>query len=251
MADMGLLTPRAAADGTLEADIASIIIGERHWRDLGDIGALAASIREIGLLHPIVIRPDCTLIAGERRLRAAELLGWTKIPVNVIDLDSVVRGESPRTLTARISPQQSWSLLAKMLNALSVSAQRNACAKPDGQKLPESFRRLVRPATRSVRAWASAAALTNGQRPSSSQLRPSQRSTASCSGHGPHQAGEWRSTAEDLPTGRADSRRAATAARQRALSLCCCRLPLASHRLITPYPPMTREEICAFPLRRF
>jgi N6-adenosine-specific RNA methylase IME4 len=33
------------------------------------------------------------LIAGERRLRAAQQLGWTEIPVTVVDLDSVARGE--------------------------------------------------------------------------------------------------------------------------------------------------------------
>src|SRR5262245_8424756 len=58
-----------------------IIVGERHRRDMGDIDGLAASLGELGLLHPIVIRPDGTLIAGERRLRAAELLGWAQIPV--------------------------------------------------------------------------------------------------------------------------------------------------------------------------
>ena len=45
------------------------------------------------LMHPIVIRPDGTLIAGERRLAACKLLGWSEVPVNVVDLDSVVRGE--------------------------------------------------------------------------------------------------------------------------------------------------------------
>jgi ParB family chromosome partitioning protein len=63
--------------------IGRIRVGERHRKDLGDIAPLAASIAEVGLLHPIVIRPDGTLIAGERRLRAAELLGWTEIPVTI------------------------------------------------------------------------------------------------------------------------------------------------------------------------
>src|SRR5262245_15860701 len=58
-----------------------IRIGERHRRDMGDLAGLAASMGELGLLHPIVIRPDGTLIAGKRRLQAAELLGWTEIPV--------------------------------------------------------------------------------------------------------------------------------------------------------------------------
>jgi ParB-like chromosome segregation protein Spo0J len=74
--------------------IASIKVGERHRRDLGDINGLAQNIHEIGkLLHPIVVRPDGLLIAGERRLAACKQLGWNDVQVTVIDLDSVVRGE--------------------------------------------------------------------------------------------------------------------------------------------------------------
>jgi ParB-like chromosome segregation protein Spo0J len=51
--------------------IADIIIGIRHRRDLGDIDSLARSIAEVGLLHPIVVRADGVLIAGQRRLAAA------------------------------------------------------------------------------------------------------------------------------------------------------------------------------------
>jgi len=70
-----------------------IIIGKRHRRDIGDVGPLAQSIAAIGLLHPVVIRPDGLLIAGERRLAACRQLGWTDIPVTVVDLDAVVTGE--------------------------------------------------------------------------------------------------------------------------------------------------------------
>ncbi len=73
--------------------ISAIRIGRRHRKDLGNIRALARSIQEIGLLHPIVVRPDGMLIAGERRLQALKLLGRTKVPVTVIDLDKVIRGE--------------------------------------------------------------------------------------------------------------------------------------------------------------
>jgi ParB family transcriptional regulator, chromosome partitioning protein len=52
-----------------------IIIGIRHRRDIGDIGSLARSVAEVGLLHPIVIRPDGVLIAGARRLAACKALG--------------------------------------------------------------------------------------------------------------------------------------------------------------------------------
>jgi ParB family chromosome partitioning protein len=74
--------------------IADIIVGERHRKDMGDISALAASIREVGLLHPIVITPDGELIAGERRLRAVESLGCSEISATVVDLDSVVSTRS-------------------------------------------------------------------------------------------------------------------------------------------------------------
>lgn len=70
-----------------------ITITKRHRRDLGDIISLAQSIADVGLLHPIVIRPDNTLIAGQRRLEAFRLLGLVEIPVTVIDLAEVVRGE--------------------------------------------------------------------------------------------------------------------------------------------------------------
>lgn len=51
---------------------------------------LAGSIREIGLLQPVVVRPDgdgYELVAGERRLRAAQLIGMDSIPALVRETD--------------------------------------------------------------------------------------------------------------------------------------------------------------------
>jgi N6-adenosine-specific RNA methylase IME4/ParB-like chromosome segregation protein Spo0J len=75
--------------------IDEIIVGERHRRDLGDIEGLAASIAEVGLLQPIAVTFDGYLIAGERRLRAVQLLGWRTIPCTLIplNLNQIVRGE--------------------------------------------------------------------------------------------------------------------------------------------------------------
>jgi ParB family chromosome partitioning protein len=64
--------------------IADIRIGQRHRRDLGDIDALAASISEVGLLHPVVVTPDGRLIAGQRRLEACRSLGWSEVTATVI-----------------------------------------------------------------------------------------------------------------------------------------------------------------------
>ncbi len=73
--------------------INKIRVRSRYRKNLGDIASLSANIKELGLLHPIVIRPDGRLIAGERRLAACKKLGWKTIPVTVIDLKEVVRGE--------------------------------------------------------------------------------------------------------------------------------------------------------------
>jgi N6-adenosine-specific RNA methylase IME4/ParB-like chromosome segregation protein Spo0J len=73
--------------------LAYIKVGVRHRRDLGDIPSLARNIQEIGLLHPIVVRPDGTLIAGARRLAAYKYLGRNEILVKVIDLEKVALGE--------------------------------------------------------------------------------------------------------------------------------------------------------------
>lgn len=58
----------------------------RRHADEAGIQELAASIREHGFLQPLVVRPRggrFELIAGERRLRAARLLGLAEVPVVV------------------------------------------------------------------------------------------------------------------------------------------------------------------------
>lgn len=59
-----------------------------------ELADLARSIRENGLLQPIVVRPSPSLegdryelVAGERRLRAVTELGWSEIPVVIRDVD--------------------------------------------------------------------------------------------------------------------------------------------------------------------
>jgi len=52
-----------------------IIVKDRVRKDFGDIDELANSIKEVGLIQPIVVTRDYKLIAGERRLRALRKLG--------------------------------------------------------------------------------------------------------------------------------------------------------------------------------
>ncbi len=44
-------------------------------------------------MHPIVVRGDGRLIAGQRRLAACRRLGWKSVPVTYVDLEDIVRGE--------------------------------------------------------------------------------------------------------------------------------------------------------------
>jgi DNA modification methylase len=61
--------------GFEEFPITEIVVGDRVRKDFGDIDQLANSIREHGLIQPLVITRDKRLIAGERRLRALNKLG--------------------------------------------------------------------------------------------------------------------------------------------------------------------------------
>jgi ParB family chromosome partitioning protein len=82
---IGVDTPVA---GRLEVDINSIRPNPRQPRTVFEddsLRELAASIKEIGILQPPVVRKvgenQYELIMGERRLRAAKLAGLSSIPV--------------------------------------------------------------------------------------------------------------------------------------------------------------------------
>lgn len=82
---MGSTPPQADS----YAPISMIIPNPQQPRDAiaeTSLAELAASIREHGILQPLVVSHDpitgmYTLIAGERRLRAAKLAGLEKVPV--------------------------------------------------------------------------------------------------------------------------------------------------------------------------
>src|SRR5262249_40552645 len=122
--------------------ISDIVVGTRHRKDMGDVDGLAASMKELGLLHPIVVRPDGVLVAGERRLRAAKLLGWTEIPVNIIDLEAVTRGEFAEnavrkdfTLSEAVAIKRALEPLEKVAAKERMLAGRPSGKFPKGRAL--------------------------------------------------------------------------------------------------------------------
>ena len=54
-----------------------------------NVEELARSISAVGLMNPITVTQDNTLIAGLHRLEAAKLLGWTEIECTVSDADGL------------------------------------------------------------------------------------------------------------------------------------------------------------------
>ena len=61
------------------------------------LGELADSIREHGILQPLIVRPlegdRYQIVAGERRWRAARMAGLTEVPAIVRELDDLVTME--------------------------------------------------------------------------------------------------------------------------------------------------------------
>jgi len=70
--------------------ISDISIGSRSREDFGDLELFASTISEQGLIHPITIDTNNTLIAGGRRLAACKLLKWEKIPTIIIKVGEEV-----------------------------------------------------------------------------------------------------------------------------------------------------------------
>ncbi len=71
--------------------ISLIIPGRNQPRDvLGDLRELAESIREKGIIEPLIVRKKgdkYEIISGERRYRAALMVGLTQLPCIEMDVD--------------------------------------------------------------------------------------------------------------------------------------------------------------------
>ena len=82
----------------MDRPVSDIVVRDRHRKQLGDLTELAESMHQHGLLHPIVITSDNRLIAGQRRLEAAKLLGWERVPVSVVAVDGPVHAEADENM---------------------------------------------------------------------------------------------------------------------------------------------------------
>jgi ParB family chromosome partitioning protein len=91
---LSALIPGAREEGgLLEVPLDAIVANPRQPRQTfpqESLDALARSIREVGVLQPVVVRTrdgGFELIAGERRLRAARVAGLASIPAVIRETD--------------------------------------------------------------------------------------------------------------------------------------------------------------------
>jgi N6-adenosine-specific RNA methylase IME4 len=95
---------------SFEVHIDEVVVGVRHRKDLGDLEMLADSLAEIGQLQPIGLDPDGELVFGERRLRAAERLGWTSIQAVEVDVDALIAERDENAVRKDFTPSERVSI---------------------------------------------------------------------------------------------------------------------------------------------
>lgn len=107
----------------------------RHF-DEETLEGLAASIRQVGLLQPVVVRPGAggryELVVGERRWRAAERAGLATVPAIVVETDD--RGALERALVENVHRRD--------LNAIEEAAAYQQLLDEGGLTHEELGRRL-------------------------------------------------------------------------------------------------------------
>jgi len=139
-------------------------------RRFENLEALAESIREKGVLQPLLVRPlgdgRYAIVAGERRYRAAKMAGLTEVPVRVLDLpekearllalvENLQREDlNPYEETVGVldllseelgkTREEVVGLLERMRKEKRGVVARNVSGTPEAQRVEEVFRALGR-----------------------------------------------------------------------------------------------------------
>ena len=111
--------------GTQEIEIGRIHYFPNHpFKVLDDdkMESLVDSIRENGILNPVIVRPDQTgdyeMVSGHRRLHAAGIVGLVKIPAIVKEMsddEAIIKMVDANIQREEILPsERAWSLKMKM-----------------------------------------------------------------------------------------------------------------------------------------
>lgn len=162
----GATEPRPTAGGgpgMQEIDVSAIRPNPYQPRDQFDeeaLGALADSIREVGVLQPILVRPSddgYELIAGERRWRAARRVGLQRIPALVRETDdgsALEQALVENLQREELNPLEEAGAYQQLIEDFGLTheqvAQKAGCSRASVSNtlrlltLPPSIQRMVR-----------------------------------------------------------------------------------------------------------
>jgi ParB family chromosome partitioning protein len=164
------LVEEAKSPATSHLPLEALLPSPQPRRRFENLEALAESIREKGVLQPLLVRPlgdgRYAIVAGERRYRAAKMAGLAEVPVRVLDLsekearllalvENLQREDlNPYEETLGVlellseelgkTKEEVVALLHRMQNERRGKATHNVVGSPEAQRVEEVFRALGR-----------------------------------------------------------------------------------------------------------
>lgn len=131
--------------GTQEIEIGRIHAFPNHpFKVLDDekMDTLVDSIRENGILNPVIVRPDQSgnyeMISGHRRLHAAKIVGLKKVPAIVKEMsddEAIIKMVDANIQREEIFPSERAFSFKMKMEAMSRQGQRNDLTS--GQNVPK------------------------------------------------------------------------------------------------------------------
>ena len=116
-------------DGSVLVDLEDIQVGDHYRKELKNIESLAASIQNVGLINPLTIQPDRTLISGWRRYHA---------------IKSIANGESEVMVPCRIARDHDDAVKILMLER-DENEEREPLTPSEAVALGEALEALEAP----------------------------------------------------------------------------------------------------------
>jgi ParB family chromosome partitioning protein len=164
------LAAKEEAFGTEVVPLSVLVPQAQPRRRFENLEALAESIREKGVLQPLLVRPlgdgRYAIVAGERRYRAAKMAGLAEVPVRVLDLsekearllalvENLQREDlNPYEETLGVlellseelgkTREEVVGLLERMRKEKRGAAAQNVLGTPEAQRVEEVFQALGR-----------------------------------------------------------------------------------------------------------
>jgi ParB family chromosome partitioning protein len=164
------LAAKEEAFGTEVVPLSVLVPQAQPRKRFENLEALAESIREKGVLQPLLVRPlgdgRYAIVAGERRYRAAKMAGLAEVPVRVLELsekearllalvENLQREDlNPYEETLGVldllseelgkTREEVVALLHRMQNERRGKATQNVLGSPEAQRVEEVFRALGR-----------------------------------------------------------------------------------------------------------